>query len=136
MIKSVVMASASSAWAMLFLPRHEPGIITTVEEDHAMQFIALNNSPAPSLRRVHLGVSIPGPFDGWHAIPCRQTAVHLAVDVAKVKVAMTFVSELDIPFFLLIDVLLVPLFHRNDSPSSGKRVLGFAFLTGGIKTSH
>ena len=64
--------------------RHEPRIVAAVEEDHAVKFIALYG-PAPALGRIHLVVAVPGPFDGWLAVPCGQAAVHLSLDVAKVK---------------------------------------------------
>jgi hypothetical protein len=88
-----------------------------VKENHAVQVVVLDHCPASPVRRAHLVVAVPGPFDGWHAVPRGQAAVDLAVDVGKVKVAMPFVIELEAPFFFLVDDLLVPLFHLNDSLS-------------------
>src|SRR4051812_15533697 len=57
--------------------RHELRVITAVEEDHAVQFLAFHHGPASALRRVHLVVAVPGPLHGWLAIPCGRLAVHV-----------------------------------------------------------
>ncbi len=37
----------------------EPAFVPHVEEDHAVEFVAIENGPATSLSRVHLVVSVP-----------------------------------------------------------------------------
>src|SRR5207248_8428133 len=82
--------------------RHELRIIPAVKEDHAVQFLALQHGAAPSLGGVHLGVAVPGPFHGWLALPGCLATIHLALDVAEVKVAPAPVVELDVRLDLLI----------------------------------
>src|SRR5207247_924295 len=62
------------------LLRHELGVVAAVKEDHPVQLIAFQNGPAPTLRRVHLVVTVPGPFHGRFAVPCGRVAVHAPVD--------------------------------------------------------
>ena len=56
-IRHVPLSSASLlSCALLF--RHELGIIAAVEEDHAVQFVALHHGPTPALRRFHLACRV------------------------------------------------------------------------------
>ena len=91
----VFMSSASLDVGLLL--RHELAVIAAVEEDHAVQFVPLYHGPASALSRVHFVVAIPGPFDGWLAVPCRQAAIHLAVDVAEVELALVVLANSKYP---------------------------------------
>ena len=95
-----------------------------MKENHAVEFITLQNSPASALGRVHLVVAVPGPLDCWFAIPCRQAAIHLAVDVAEVELSAILFIEFEISLFFLVNEFLVPGAHRDDTPASSKGVLG------------
>lgn len=67
-----------------------------MEEDHAVEFVSLHDGPASALGWVHFIVPAPGPFNRWFAVPCRQVAIHLAVNVAEVKLTLVLASELEI----------------------------------------
>jgi hypothetical protein len=79
-----------------------------VEEHHAVEFVALHDGPTSALGWIHLVVAIPGPLDRRLAIPCRQAAIHLAVDVAEVELAAVLLVELEIALLFLFNELLVP----------------------------
>jgi hypothetical protein len=87
-----------------------------VEEDHAVQFGSFHHSPTSALNRFHLVVAIPSPFDGKLAFPCRQAAIHKALDVADVKLTTALLVELDERLNFLMKVFF--------SFSSGLRCLG------------
>ena len=110
-------------------PRHELGVVAAVEEDHAVQFVASDHGPAPALRRVHLVVAVPGPLDGWLAVPYGRLAVHVPVDEAEVELAAAQGVELEVALFLLVDEVLVPGAHRDDAPAprEGGLRTGFDF---------
>src|SRR5260370_805003 len=57
---------------------------------------------------------------GRLAAPCREQAVHPAVDVPELKLTPALGVELDEAFDLGVDELLVPLCHRDDAPATLK----------------
>src|SRR5437660_10301660 len=94
-----------------FPPCHKSRLIAAMKEDYAMQFISFDHSPASTQGRIHFVVSFPGPFDCWIAISRRLAVTHLAVDVAKVKLTQAIILEHEINFFLITDIIIVPLHY-------------------------
>src|SRR5262245_53762814 len=97
-----------------------------VKEDHAVQLLTLQYGPGSTLLRVHLVVAVPGPLHRRLAFPCGQPAVHVSVDVAEVKLAASFLVELEEALLFFVDKVLVPGAHRDDAPTSGERGHGLA----------
>src|SRR5437660_1394787 len=63
------------------------------------------------------------PFDGWPTVPGSLAAVHVALDVAKVKVTPASVVELDVCLDLFIEKVVFPSAHRDDAPTILERIL-------------
>src|SRR5205823_3438419 len=95
-----------------------PGVKVTADLRKRPCVTASQHSPAPALGGVHFGVAIPGPFDGWLAIPRGPAAIHVALDVAKVKITPASVVELNVRLGLLINKIVLPGQHRNDAPAA------------------
>jgi hypothetical protein len=75
--------------------RHELRLVAKVNEDHAVQLIALQHSPTPSGSWVQFVVAFPGPLDAWLAGSCRCSQIHVTPDVAKLEMASPIFRELD-----------------------------------------
>src|SRR5262249_55035541 len=99
-------------------PGDELRLVTLVEGNQAVQLAALQHGPAPAGRLVHLVVALPGPLDGRQPVPGRLPAVHDAVDVAEVELALATALELDVALLLCVDEVLVPHRHRHDVPAA------------------
>jgi hypothetical protein len=72
-----------------------------------VQFGTHLHGPAPALRQVHFVIAVPCPFDDRLAIPFVQAAIHLAVDLAEVKLATPLLIELERMWALFADRIRV-----------------------------
>jgi hypothetical protein len=97
-----------------------------IEVNYAVEFVAFQHRPTSPLGRVHLVVAVPGRFDHLLAVPYRQAAVHVAVNVAEMKLTVALLVELDVALFL--NELLVPGTHRDDPPAVCKGLGAFAYF--------
>jgi hypothetical protein len=66
-----------------------------MEEDHPIEFVALQHGPAPPHRRVRFIVALPGPLDGGLAVPLALPVVDDALDVAELERNPLPLLELD-----------------------------------------
>ena len=93
--------------------RHKRRLVALVEEDHAVQFVALQNGPAPARAGVHLVHAFPGPLDGGLPAPLGDAVIDVAGRQAELEFAHPVGPELDErrAFF---HVVHVPLVHRDN----------------------
>ena len=96
-----------------------------MEENHALEFIAVQHQPATALSRVHFVVAVPGKFDGGLTIPFPEAVVYPALHIAEMEVPRALVLELEVASHLCIDEVPVPLVHRLDQPAAYDPVLWF-----------
>src|SRR5258708_714224 len=75
--------------------RHELRVVPAVEEDHAVQFIALYDRPATTRAFVHLGTAFPGPFQGGFSVSLGLHEADVAAHEAKLELPASGLLELD-----------------------------------------
>src|SRR5205807_53335 len=73
----------------------------------------------------------PGPLDGWLAVPCARSPVHVPLDVAELEVPGAIALELDERLDFSVEVVLVPLVHRSDMPQALEGLLFLGLLRHG-----
>src|SRR5262245_9732250 len=88
------------------LTRQELRLVALVEEQHAMQLVALEDGPAAAVHIINLGVAVPGELHRRLAVPRPLAGVDGPVDGAEVEPAALAARELDVGGLLLVQVVL------------------------------
>jgi hypothetical protein len=73
----------------------QAGLVALVEEDHAVQFVALKNGPSTAHAGVHLVHALPGPLGGGLPAPFGDAVVDVAAGQAEPELAQMVGPELD-----------------------------------------
>src|SRR5207245_1900559 len=98
-----------------------------VDEEIALDLLAVENGPASAPRRVHFVMAVPREFDDGLPVSCPFTVLNVASNVTKLKRAELSWSELAEAFYLGINEVLRPRCHPRDSPASNERTLRLGF---------
>ena len=99
-----------------------------MEEDHAAELLALNGFPATPLCRIHFVAGFPTPFNRRLTTSSCQSAVHVTVDLTKVKLTISVSVEVEVPFLFRINEIVIPSDHRRDSPTASEGFFVAAFF--------
>lgn len=93
-----------------------------MKEDHAAEFSALKGFPATPMCLVHFVAGFPAPLNRRFTISSCQWAVHVTVDLTKVKLTISVSVEVAVPFLFRINEIVTPIAHRRDSPTPSKEL--------------
>ena len=72
-------------WLPFHTLRFELAFIAHMEDDHAVEFVAIDNGPATTLSRVHLVIPVPRELYARLAISGRWPIVDLTTDISKTE---------------------------------------------------
>ena len=93
-----------------------------------MEFLAPYRSPATPMCLVHFVPSFPAPLNRRFTISSCQWAVHVTVDLTKVKLTISVSVEVEVPFLFRINEIVIPSDHRRDSPTASEGFFVAAFF--------